>query len=186
MKTVPSIQSAETFGATVGVFPRLEVGVLGIDNNKPGGSTQALLNAKFKVLGEGLVRPSVTIGVVDAADRMKHIGLTQGIVTDPSVFIVLGKNLTAAAEKISDRVVEPLRLNVGIGSGIYKGAFAGLNYYLTPRISLMGEYLSNGIRQQGTGNAGVRWNPTGGWSIEAGTLGFSNLYGGVNYTVKSY
>ncbi len=100
VKSVPSFQSTDTFGGNVGVLPKLEVGALGINNTQTGGSTQALLNAKFKILGESLVYPSVTVGVVDAADRLNHIGLDHDI-SDPSLFLVVGKNLTGAAEKVA-------------------------------------------------------------------------------------
>ncbi|OFX14011.1 MAG: hypothetical protein A2Z18_03760 [Armatimonadetes bacterium RBG_16_58_9] len=100
--------------------------------------------------------------------------------------MVVGKNITAMAEGFSGMVSKPLRGTFGIGTGLYKGMFAGLNWYAAPKFDIAVEYLSNGLRQEGTYNAAIRFRPTDTISVQAGTFAFKDVYVGGSLTISTY
>ncbi|MCX8052956.1 MAG: hypothetical protein N3B12_04040 [Armatimonadetes bacterium] len=172
-----------SYGGTVGIVPKLEVGAVGLDSDAPGASVKGILNVKFRVVDESLDRPSVTIGVVDLANNLGDV--SRGI-DKTSMFLIIGRNLSSIAENWGSLVSTPLRGTIGVGTGVYKGVFFGVNWSPSSKIEIMGEYLSEGIRRGGSVNAGVRVNVFGGLSIEVGTLGFKDLYGGASYSLSMY
>jgi hypothetical protein len=172
-----------TFGGVVGIIPNLEVGAVMIDSDAAGVSAQGIFNAKYRILAESIESPSITVGVVDMTQRLKKFN---GKDDEASAFVVIGKNLTSAAEGVSGRVSVPVRGTLGLGTGLYKGGFAALNFAVAPKFDVMVEYLANGLRQNTTFNGGIRFNAVPGLSIEAGAFDFSDFYGGVSYRISSY
>lgn len=172
-----------TFGGAIGIIPNLEVSAVGIDADVAGVSTEGLVNAKYRVLAESVNNPSVTIGCVDMANRLKHI---RPDMNEVSSFIVLGKNISNVAEGVSGEVSKPIKGTVGVGTGLYKGAFAGLDMSLAPKFSLAVEYLNRGIRNESTVSGLVRFQPIEALSIDAGVIGFKDFYAGASYNLSTY
>jgi hypothetical protein len=173
-----------TFGGAIGILPNLEVSAVALDINAPDTNTQALLNAKYRVLAESVNRPSVTVGVMDITQRLDH--MTGGEINGMSSFVVLGKNISNIAEGVSGKVSQPVRATVGLGTGIYKGAFAGLDMSLAPKFSVAVEYLAKGIRDETTFNGMVRFKPIDALSIDAGVIGFKDFYAGASYNLSTF
>lgn len=173
------------YGAAVGIesVSRLEISGALLDSDAAGVRTEAVLNAKFRLLDESVDRPAVAIGVVDLGKRLRKV---VAVPNETSGFVVISKNLTAAAEGFSGMVSKPVRGSVGFGTGVYDGLFAGFNWSMTPGLEVMAEYLNKGIRQKSTISAGVRYSGLGGFSLVAGTIGFEGLYAGANYTLSTY
>ena len=173
-----------TFGGAIGVFPNLEVGAVALDVDVNGVSTEALLNAKYRVLAESVNRPSVTVGIVDIAQRLDH--MTDGGIDGMSAFIVFGKNISDIAEDVSGEVSKPIKGTLGFGTGLYKGVFAGLNMSLAPKFSVAIEYLSKGIRDESTFSGMVRFKPIDALAIDAGVIGFQDFYMGASYNLSTF
>lgn len=169
-----------TFGGAVGLIPNLEVSAVGIDM---GSETEGLINAKYRVLSESLTTPSVTVGVVDAAQRLEHV---TNYINDPSAFIVFGKNISSIAEGVSGEVSKPIRGTIGVGTGLYKGAFAGLSMSLAPKLNVAVEYLSKGLRNDSTISGVVRFQPIEALSIDAGAIGFKDFYAGASFNLSTF
>lgn len=189
-----------TYGAAFGLIPKLEISAVAVDPS--GGpryvpeyevapafdegstdSTKVLLNAKYQILGEAVDRPSVTIGVVDVAKKLKDYG---GDIDKISAFVVVGKNISPLAEGFSGRVSKPVRGTLGIGTGLYKGVFGGLSWSMAPRFDVVAEYLTKGIRQKSTLNAAVRFTPAAPVSIQVGTHAFKSFYAGASFNLAVY
>jgi hypothetical protein len=164
-------------------MPKIEIGAVALDTDAPGVKADGIFSAKFRVMDESVDRPSVTVGVVDATHRL---GRANAGIWNASGFLVIGRNLSSAAESWGGLVSKPLRGTIGFGSGVYKGGFAGLDWSASSKVDLMAEYLTNGIRQKGTFNAGLRVNAYGGLSVEVGALGLKDLYAGASYTLSTY
>jgi hypothetical protein len=198
--------SISTYGGTIGLMPKLEVGIVGLSctplasrrvyavgavgdrallgvASTSDSTNEALLNVKFRVVDETLNRPSITVGMADISSRLEKYDERIG---DPSAFVVIGRNLTNLAESFGGVVSKPLRGTIGFGSGVYKGAFAGLDWSLSEKTDLMVEYLSNGLRQDTTFNAGLRLKPISGLSVELGAMDMKDFYGGASYTISTY
>jgi len=176
-------QNLTTFGGGFGLIPKLEVSAVGIASDAEGVDTVPVINAKYRILAESVGTPSITVGVVDIADQLDEIN---GSISDPSAFIVFGKNITSVAEGVSGGLVKPVKGTVGIGTGIYKGAFVGLNVALFPKTDVLFEYLSNGIRQETTINAALRFRPIEPLAISVGTLGFDGFYAGASFNLSTF
>ncbi len=172
-----------TFGAAFGILPRLEISAVGVDPDVPGLDTEVIINAKFKVMDEGIERPSITVGVVDLANNLEEHNRD---IDNASAFVVFGKNISPVAEGVSGMVSKPVRGTLGFGTGVYKGVFAGLNWSLAPRLDVMAEYLSEGIRQKGTVSAALRFTPVRAVSIQAGTHAFKSFYVGATFNLSAY
>lgn len=173
-----------TFGGAIGIFPNLEVSAVALDTDSKDVSTEALINAKYRVLAESVNRPSVTVGVMDLTKRLDH--MSDGAIDGMSSFIVFGKNISNLAEDVSGEVSNPIRGTVGIGTGIYKGAFAGLDMSLSPKLNVAVEYLSKGIRDETTFSGMVRFKPIEALSIDAGVIGFQDFYAGASYNLSTF
>ena len=179
----PSGVDLTTFGGAVGIFPNLEISAVAIDVDVAGMNTEGLVNAKYRVLAESVNRPSVTVGVVDMAKRLERISPD---VDGMSSFIVFGKNISNIAEGVSGEVSKPIKGTVGVGTGLYKGLFAGLNMSLAPKFSLALEYLNRGIRNESTVSGLVRFRPIEALSVDAGVIGFKDFYAGASYNLSTY
>jgi len=173
-----------TFGGAIGIIPNLEVSAVGIDVDTKGVETEGLINAKYRVLAETLTMPSVTVGVVDAANRLDH--LTYGTINEASTFIVFGKNISNIAEGVSGQVSKPVRGTVGFGTGLYRSVFAGLNMSLAPKLSVAVEYLNKGLRNDSTISGVVRFQPIEALSVDAGVLGFKDFYAGASFNLSTF
>lgn len=173
-----------TYGGAFGIVPNFEVSAVGIDVDEPGVETEALINAKLRVIPESLTTPSVTIGVVDVAQQLDD--LTDGIVNEPSAFIVFGKNISNIAEGVSGQVSKPVRGTLGFGTGLYRSVFAGLDISLAPKLSIAVEYLNKGLRNDSTVSGAVRFQPIEALSIDAGVVGFKDFYAGASFNLSTF
>jgi hypothetical protein len=172
-----------SFGGVVGIMPKLEVGFVGIDTDAAGSKAQGIASAKFRIMDETADRPSVTVGIVDAASRMDKVNSE---IENASVFIVFARSLSSVAQPWAAAVTTPLKFTLGFGSGLYKGAFVGVDWSPQPRLHIMGEYITKGLRQESTFNAGLSYTVFNRLSLEAGTMAFKGFYGGVTYTLSLY
>lgn len=127
-----------SYGANFGLFENLEVGVTGFDI-KHGGDTDALINAKYRLVQETKSVPAVAVGAVDISDEFD---------IDPSIYLVISKALGTVSGAGSTGL--QLRAHVGVGQGIYDTVFGGVDIVLSPRLLLIAEYDSDDI------NAGIR------------------------------
>jgi hypothetical protein len=173
-----------TYGAAFGILPNLEVSIAGIDPEPSGWSTEAFVNAKYRLLSESVDKPSVTVGVVDIAGAIDDF--TSGAIDDPSMFIVIGKNITNVAEGVSGEVSKPVRGTLGFGTGLYKGLFAGLDIAVAPKCSLALEYTATGMRNEDTVSGGIKFQPIQALTIEAGAIGFESFYAGASYNLSTF
>ena len=152
-------------GVQYGLTEDLEVGVSFIDN----GDNETALNAKYRLLEETATSPMIAVGVFDA-------GGSEGIDDDPSLFVVISKNVTPVATDIVGEPSKPLRLSVGIGSGFFDGFFAGLDWTLQPRLSLMAEYVSGEVGgNDGLFNVGARFAATDTVRVDLATIDFDDF-----------
>jgi len=119
-----------TYGANFGLFENLEVGVTGIDPDS--GSSDALINLKYRIVPESASVPAISIGAVDIADELE---------VDPSIYLVISKALGSPSATGGHQ----LRAHLGIADGIYDDFFAGLDYVINPKLLLMAEYDSNDL-----------------------------------------
>jgi len=170
-----------SYGAALGLLPKFEVS--GVAMDPEGQTTQAILNGKFRLVDETLASPSVTVGVVDATERLKKFN---GRLDEVSAFVVIGKNLTQVAEGVAGKVVRPVKGTVGIGTGLYKGGFAGLSVSASPKVDLDVEYLAKGISGKSTFNGAVHYTPIEGLNIGVGALRFKDVFGSVDYTLLKF
>lgn len=173
-----------TYGGALGLIPNLEISAVGITPDADGWDTEVLVNAKYRLLSESVDKPSITVGVVDIASRMDDF--TGGAIDDPSMFIVVGKNITDIAEDMSGQVSKPVKATLGFGTGLYNGLFAGLDFSLSPKFSVAVEYLTKGIRAESTFSGCVRFQPTQALSISAGAIGFQDLYVGASFNLSTF
>jgi hypothetical protein len=160
------------FTVGLGILPNLDVS----GGVKTDGDTDVIINAKYRLATETSDRPSITVGVIDAAAQFAD---------DPGIFIVFGKNLTIAAEEISGGVSKPLRGYAGFGTGALSGFFLGLDWTLTPKVAAMVEFLtSDKAISDGTHfNAGLRFAISNELRVDVGTVDFSTLMAGISYNV---
>ncbi len=161
-----------TYSLTYGALPNLEVGASIVSSD----GTDVALNGKFSILTETPNRPAILIGAWDATSMVNRVN------DQATFYIVASKNLTPTASQIAGKPSVPFRLNVGFGSGFLNGFFAGLDWVLTPRLSLMGEFTHGGFEgKKNRFNAGARWAVTNDLRLDAGTIGFDDFAFGLNY-----
>lgn len=174
----------KTFGGAFAILPNLEVSAVALDADLHGFKTQALVNAKYRLLAETVDKPSVTVGVVDIGGKIEYY--SEGLMDDVSAFVVVGKNITNIAENVSGDVSKPVHGTIGFGTGLYKGLFAGLDVAVAPKCSLAVEWLGNGLRDESTFSGCLRYQPTEALSIEAGAIGFESFFAGLSFNVSTY
>jgi hypothetical protein len=156
----------------VGILPNLSVS----GGFKTNGNTDAIINGKYRVTAETKDRPSITVGVIDAASKLS-------ISDDPSLYVLLGKNLTATAEKVAGDS-KPLRGYVGLGTGVLKGFFTGLDWRLTSKFSAMLEFVGSdeGVSNDSHLNGGIRYSVTKDLKVDVGLYNMKDLSAGVSYS----
>jgi len=163
----------QTYSLTYGLLPTLEVGASIVHGD---GSTDVALNGKLSLITETPTRPAVLVGAFDAT------GMVNTVNDDPSFYVVVSKNLTATASEVAGRPSVPFRLNAGFGSGLYDGFFAGFDWVLHPRFSLMAEYVNGGFgNDDNEFNVGARWAATNDLRLDAGLIDFDNFAFGLSY-----
>ena len=165
----------------IGVWKNLEAGACLLDP-KDGGS-KLLINAKYLALPETLNRPSIAVGVVDAASQLDEI---TGCNDDPGFYVVASKNLTPEVETVAKKSIRPVRGTLGFGTGIYNGVLAGLDFLVTPKTGICLEYLNSGLRDRSTFNAALRYRPALGFAVEGGLINFEDASLGVSYEAVKF
>ncbi|MGQ9456443.1 MAG: hypothetical protein ACUVRS_00055 [Armatimonadota bacterium] len=171
------------YGGAVGIIPKLEVGFVALDMDVAGSKARGLVSAKYRLVDESADRPSITVGVVDVANQIEKINLA---INDISGFVVFGRSVSSMVQPWATAVTTPLKFTLGFGTGLYKGVFVGADWSPHEKLHVAVEYLSKGLRQKGTVNAGLRYNLFDHLVIDAGTAAFKGFYGGANYTLLRY
>jgi hypothetical protein len=120
-----------TYGAAIGIFENLEVGVTAFDPDI--GNDDALINAKYRLLAETATAPAIAVGAVDITDELE---------VDPSIYLVISKALGMTGGSGAYGGYQ-LRGHLGVGDGIYDDIIAGLDLIFNPRLLLMAEYDGN-------------------------------------------
>jgi len=159
----------------VGILPNLSVSGGIVDN----GDSEVILNAKYRLVAETADRPSITFGVIDATGELDADD-------DPGLYVLFAKNLTAAAEEVAGGVSKPLRGYAGFGTGTIEGFFLGLDWTLTPRLSGMIEYLSEGLTGDSHFNGGVRIAISNELRIDLGMIDFDDFTAGISYNALRF
>ena len=161
----------KAFGVTYGLIPNLEVGASFLDN----GESDIAINAKYAIVPETATRPAVLVGVFDA------FGSAGFLDPDPSLYVAFSKNITPLATDIAGEPSKPLRLSVGFGTNLFDGLFAGLDWTLNPRFSLMAEYFGGDIGGDDSSfNVGARYALTDALRVDAATIDFQDFGFGVS------
>jgi hypothetical protein len=169
--------SINFFGGNVGLFPNLEAGAV----VKTDGSTDLLINAKYRLLAETSTRPAVTVGGIDIGSQMTD---------DPGLYVLFSKSLTAAAEEVAGRPSAPLRGHLGIGSGAVRTIFGALDWTLQPKLSLMAEFISDSQLKGSDGgslfNVGARYAVTSNIRLDAAAVNLDDLAFGISYQTMRF
>ncbi len=162
-------------GAIYGLAENLEVGVTFLNNDQ----SDLAISGKLRIVQETATVPAVIVGVFDAT------GTADIIDDDPGFYLALSKNVTPFATDIADQPSRPLRLTIGFGSGLFDGIFAGLDWTLEERLSLMLEYLNQGSFQNGSEvNAGIRYAWTNTLRLDAATIDFEDFAFGLTFASR--
>jgi len=165
------------FAGNVGLIPNLEVGAA-IESN---GSSEVLVNGKYRLVTENANRPAVTVGVIDVGTAISD---------NPGVFLLLSKNLTPTAENVSGKSVGPVRGHIGVGGGVLKTIFGSLDWTVTPKLTLIGEAISdsefNSAGGEGVVNLGARFALTNEMRLDAGWIDFRDFTFGMSYQALKF
>lgn len=158
-----------------GLTPNIEVGLAVVDPRDNGGSDLAI-NAKWRFRDEDATSPAIAVGTLDVAG--------EALDDDPTLYILFSKNLTPFTEDVVAGPVRPLRGTIGFGTGFYDGVFAGLDWTLSPQLSVMLEYVRGGdiLDKNTLVNGGVRWAASPGLRLDASLIDFDNLAFGLSFT----
>lgn len=163
-----------TFGVIYGATPNLELGASFVDN----GESDTTLNAKYRLLAETADRPAIIVGVFDAAGSADFLDDNAGF------YLALSKNVTPTASEIAGGPSKPLRLTLGVGSGVFNGLFAGFDWTLEPKLSLMAEFFNGSLGGNDSFfNAGIRYAATDALRLDAATIDFRDLAFGASYRI---
>jgi hypothetical protein len=164
--------SMHIFSGNFGITPQFEAGVSYVDR----GDGELVLNGKYQILREKAKGPSVTVGVVDLLDQLNQ---------DPGLYLLLGKNLTAASGDVHEATGgRVLHGYLGIGTGAYEGLIAGLNYVPAPKFSLLAEFAPEGplTGRDDSFNLGIRYAANSQIRLDAALLDFDTLGLGISFT----
>lgn len=144
-------------GAIVGIANRVEIGVASRDI----GGDRVIGTAKVSVLPEQLLRPAVSVGVIDR-----------------SQYVVVSKFLIPYfVEAATGRKHVAVKLHAGYGDGLFRRTvFGGIEVVGDGGVSVIGEVVG------GHGSGGLRY-VHGGWSATAAMLDSKNAAGSVGYAV---
>lgn len=165
-----SDDSLNFFTVGTGILPNLSIS----GGLKSDGSTDAILNGKYRFLAETTTQPSVTAGAID---------LFSNVSSDATLYVEVGKNLTAAAEEVAGGASKPLRGYIGVGTGLLNGVFAGLDWTLAPKLSAMLEYIGSdkGLTGNSHFNGGLRLAVTNNLRVDLGAIDFQDFTAGASY-----
>ena len=162
-----------TYSLTYGLTENLEIGGAIVSST---GQTDLALNGKYIIMNEEASRPALAIGVYDA------LGMVDTVNANPSFYIVVSKDLTAAASKAVQAPSKPFRVNAGLGSGVFNTFFVGLDWTLARTISVQFEYSNGSLDGESSlFNAGLRWAVSNQIRIDAGLIQFQDFAFGFNY-----
>lgn len=172
-----SNQDFNFFMVEGGILPNFDMGI----GFNAGSNTDFMLNFKYRLFNETEKRPSVTIGLVDAAAQLARNG-------NPGAYLVFSKTLTPYAEELTGKESKPLRGYLGAGLGVYQGIFVGLDWTFTRNFSVMFEYLSSGqaIVDSGHFNGGIRYAITNELQLDLGFVDFSDFTAGISYNAIKF
>lgn len=157
-------------GLQYGLMPRLEVGVSFLDNK----GSEVVFNGKFRLLPETPERPAILVGVFDVAGSASIIN------DDPGFYLLVSKNVTPVATQIVGEPSKPLTLNLGFGSGLFDGVFAGIDWVLDERLVVMAEYVDEGFDDHSLFNLGARYAVTDAIQVDAAVLDADSFAAGAS------
>ncbi|NIO29281.1 MAG: hypothetical protein GTO29_12100, partial [Candidatus Latescibacteria bacterium] len=115
------------------VTTKLEVGIARFDPDN--GDEETIISGKYQVLAETPGSPSVVVGVMDVTGELDPDD-------DPGFYVVVGKNLTPTLTNVAGRPVRPLKGYVGIGTGVLDGFFAAIDWTISDRARIIGEFIN--------------------------------------------
>lgn len=172
-----SDETLNFFTMGMGIMPNLDVS----GGVQTGNGTNAVLNAKYKVAPESQTRPSITVGVVDAAGQVSANG-------NPGIYVLLGKNLTAAAEEVYGHESKPLRGYFGFGTGALQGLFVGMDWSLGPKLSAQAEFLTSdqSFDDGSHFNVGLRYAITPEVKMDLSMIAFENFSADISYSALRF
>jgi hypothetical protein len=176
--------TANVLGASFGAATNLELGIARFDTKEPGFAPKTMINGKYALLTEKPNSPTVVIGVLDATGDVNTSG-------DPSLYVVLGKNLTSLATNVTGEPAKPLRAYLGFGTGIYQGLFVAANWSFTPRATIIVEYLTEtkikgALEDKAVFNAGLRFAITDMLSGDVALLNAEDLGFGISFHKSTF
>ena len=179
LHSIDLMNNPSVMGANVGVTENLELGIARFDPDSVTVDEETFLNGKYLVRGETIMSPSLVVGVVDATGDLDPGG-------DPGFYAVAGKNLTSIATNLAGEPVQPIRGYVGIGTGIYSGIFAGIDWTLNSRVKIIGEFINEinvktTIAEESMFNAGVRFTLTDSLRGDIAIINGEDMGFGISY-----
>jgi hypothetical protein len=167
-----------TYSLTYGLLDNLEIGGAIVNS---AGSTDLAINGKYVILTEEARRPALAIGVYDV------FGMVNTVNENPSFYILVSKDLTAAASKAVKVCSKPFRVNLGLGSGVFNPVFAGFDWTLVRNLSVQAEYTNGTLDDQSSlFNAGIRWAVAKQFRIDAALIQFQDFAFGINYRMGGF
>lgn len=162
-------EDLSSVGVLYGLADKLEVGVSFLNNS----SSEVGFSAKYQLLPETASAPAILVG-----------GTVNGIEEDSSFYLAVSKNITSFASEVADHPSRPLRLTAGFGSGLFDGFFAGLDWTLESKLSLMAEFINEGFDNDSQVNAGIRYAATDNIRLDLATIDFKDLAFGATFTTR--
>jgi len=157
---------ARVLAANLGLSRGAEVGFANIRPDY--GSSETILNAKWRFQAEQGGKPALAVGVIDLGDEI-----------DMTAYLVASMPLSKVLE-VSKKGVSTPRLHVGIGGGMLDGLFAGVSVVVAERWTLMAEYDTEDL------NLGARYALQDGIRLHAGWIdGLDNFALGISLN-KTY
>lgn len=163
-----------TTSVNYGLLPNLEVGGAFTTN----GENDFIINGKYELVVETADRPAIAIGVFDALSVLDIFG------DDPGFYAVATKNL-GPIEPVVGEPFRQIRLSVGVGSGVFDGFFANLDWVVAQRAHILLEFINNDFAKGGSAgssfNAGIRYGATDNFTLDAATIDFEDLAFGLSF-----
>ncbi len=158
-----------TVGAAVGIANRLEVGA-GYFHSRAAITTSRdglVVDGKWNLVPEQLLRPALSVGVADAASRLQR---------GAGWYVVASKDLIRYFGEALAGWPVALKVHAGFGGGVFGNrAFAGGELFITPAVSAMAENVD------GHWNLGARLHG-GHLYASAGLLDFRRASGEIGYS----
>ena len=166
--------SESPVGLNVGLGFGMEVGVASIHETGDFGGTTAIVNAKWTVLRETLVRPAVAVGAINATGNDEFTGTL--IITKEAgkaaPYFVLSKKLALPGTDLA------ISGSAGYVGGNLNGLMLGASANLSSKLEVMADYIDNyselslGARYQATDALSVNVNMIDGDLALGASYGF--------------